>query len=243
MWPATGRRSRTAPPAPAARLTAASGAWCARCSSPTPTPKRCACRSAPTWPHDARVFPAPIGQLRLPRIPQARSGRARFRRHAGVLRPAQLDRGLAQDGRGEDREDLRRGRWLRPAPGVRLRLCRQPAGVAAFARAAVEGGDAQGTAPQAEGGEARSGVAADVANAWSQSPFKRSARRTAKAMIVSVGLAHPAVGMTEPPAMYRLPTLCILQLASTTPYLASEAMRVAPITCSPFRSAGLSVRM
>ena len=35
-----GSRSRSAPPRPAARPTAASGAWCARSSWPTPTPRR-----------------------------------------------------------------------------------------------------------------------------------------------------------------------------------------------------------
>jgi alkanesulfonate monooxygenase SsuD/methylene tetrahydromethanopterin reductase-like flavin-dependent oxidoreductase (luciferase family) len=41
--------SRSAPPRPAARPIAASGAWCARCSSPTPTRRRSGSRPAPTW--------------------------------------------------------------------------------------------------------------------------------------------------------------------------------------------------
>ena len=43
---ATGIRSRPAPPRPAARRTAATGGWCARCSSPTPTRKPGGFRSA-----------------------------------------------------------------------------------------------------------------------------------------------------------------------------------------------------
>jgi hypothetical protein len=46
-------------------------------------------------------------------LPEARPERARQRRHAGILRQAQLDHRFAGDGRGEDREDPRRGRRLR----------------------------------------------------------------------------------------------------------------------------------
>ena len=68
-----------------------------------------------------------LGQFGFLRVSEARPERGRFRRHAGLLRQAQLDRRLAQDRHREDREDLRRGRRLRPAAGVRLRLRRQPA--------------------------------------------------------------------------------------------------------------------
>ncbi len=96
-----------------------------------------------------------LGQFGFLDYLEARSGRRRFRRHAGLLRQAQLDHRLAQDRHREDREDLRRGRRLRAAAGVRLRLRRQPEGLAPFARALVEGSDAQGAAPQAGEGQAR----------------------------------------------------------------------------------------
>ena len=43
---AIGTRSRSARRAPAARRSAATGGWCARCSSPRPTPRPGGCRSA-----------------------------------------------------------------------------------------------------------------------------------------------------------------------------------------------------
>ena len=61
------------------------------------------------------------------RVPQARPERGRHRRDPGVLRQAQLADRLARDRRREDRADLRRGRRLRPAAGVLLRLRREPA--------------------------------------------------------------------------------------------------------------------
>ena len=55
---------------------------------------------------------------------------------------AQLDRRLARDRHREDREDLRRGRRLRHAAGVRLRLQAQAGGLAQLAAAAEAGSDA-----------------------------------------------------------------------------------------------------
>ena len=77
-------------------------------------------------PDDGRVLPAAARQLRLPRLPQARSRRARQRRDAGVLRRAQLDHRLARHGGREAGEGVRRLRRLRPDPRVRLRLLRRP---------------------------------------------------------------------------------------------------------------------
>lgn len=48
---------------------------------------------------------------------------------------------------------------------------------------------------------------------------------------MSVGLACPLVGNTDPPATYRPATSCTRQLGSTTPYLGFSDMRVVPSVC------------
>jgi hypothetical protein len=64
------------------------------------------------------------------------------------LRPSQLDRRFAIDGGREDRDHLSRGRRLRHALGVRLRLQAQARRLAQFPAAAEAGGDATAETPQ-----------------------------------------------------------------------------------------------
>ncbi len=73
---------------------------------------------------------------------KARARRAGLRRHRRLLRPQQLDRRLARDRHREDRKNLSRGRRLRHAAGVRLRLQAQAGGVAQLAAPAEAGSDA-----------------------------------------------------------------------------------------------------
>ena len=136
-----GRRRRAGRTPSRARL----AAWCARSSSPTPTRRPGGCRSARMMGRMMREYFLPLlGEFGFLAVPQARPDVRRQRRDAGILRPAQLARRLARDGDREDREDVRRGRRLRPPAAVLLRLRREPAGLAAFDGAAGEGGHAQG---------------------------------------------------------------------------------------------------
>ena len=80
--------------------------------------------------------------FRLQGLPQGRARRRRLGRHRRILRPQQLDRRLACDGHREDRENLSRGRRLRHAAGVRLRLQAQAGSVAPFAAPVEAGSDA-----------------------------------------------------------------------------------------------------
>jgi hypothetical protein len=59
--------------------------------------------------------------------------------------------------------------------------------------------------------------------------FRRSARRSASAVRLSVGVAQPPVAKTLLPAMCRLAVPNSWQLASTTPWLGSLAIRVVPM--------------
>ncbi len=124
-----GSRSRSAPPRPAARRTAAIGAWCARCSSPTPTrkPMRLSVGLA-HGPHDARVLPAAAGRVRAsceylkhdPNVADSDVTPEYCAKHNWIIgSPATVAEKIAKI--------YRRGRRLRPAAGVRLRLCREPA--------------------------------------------------------------------------------------------------------------------
>ena len=72
---------------------------------------------------------------------------AGFRRHPGILRPAQLADRLARHGRREAGTRLPRGRRLRQPAGLRLRLRRQPGSLAQLAASAGAGGRSPGQAP------------------------------------------------------------------------------------------------
>src|SRR5262249_8466293 len=82
------------------------------------------------WAPDARKLSSAPPLVRLPRIPQARPERPRLRRDAGLLRQAQLADRLTDYGGREARADLPRGRRLRRAARVLLRLRRQARGLA-----------------------------------------------------------------------------------------------------------------
>ena len=112
----------------AARPTAATGAWCARCSSPTPTTRRwrlsVGCMHGP---HDARVLPAAARQLRLPRVPEARSRRPRLatsRRSTAPGTTGWSARPTRSPRRSSEIYDEVGG--FGQSAGVRLRLRRQP---------------------------------------------------------------------------------------------------------------------
>src|SRR5439155_529220 len=83
-------------------------------------------------------------------VPEAQARRARLRRHARVLRQAQLAGGLAGHGHRAAPRDLRGGRRLRHAVAVLLRLRGQPQGVAALDGAAGARGHAALQEPAAE---------------------------------------------------------------------------------------------
>ena len=100
-----GQRSRPARASPAARPGAATGAWCARSSSPRPTRKPGGCRSARMMGRMMGEYFLPLlVAVRLQGIPEARARRAGQRRDGGILREAQLDHRQPEDRRREDRE-------------------------------------------------------------------------------------------------------------------------------------------
>src|SRR5438445_170031 len=101
-------------------------------------------------PDDAGVLPAAPRVLPVHRVPQAQARRARLRRHARVLRQAQLAGGLAGHGDRAAPRDLRGGRRLRHAVAVLLRLRGQPQGVAPLDGAAGARGHAALQEPAAE---------------------------------------------------------------------------------------------
>src|SRR5207244_8211715 len=100
--------------------------------------------------HDDGVLPSSPRVVPVHRVPEAQAGRAGLRRHPGILREAQLARGLAGDGDGPAAPDLRRGRRLRDAAAVLLRLRRQSEGLAPFDGVASTRGDAEVQEPRAE---------------------------------------------------------------------------------------------
>src|SRR4051794_38774348 len=106
-------------------------------------------------PHDERVFPAAARAFRLQGLSQTHAGGAGQRHHRGILRTAQLDHRLAVNRRREDRKDLSRGRRIRHAAGVRLRLQAQARGVAELAAAVEPGSDAAAETSQAGAGKGR----------------------------------------------------------------------------------------
>jgi hypothetical protein len=121
---------------------------------------------------------------------------------------------------------------IRPAPslcprGVRpgVRLARRAAatGENAPGRIRMTGASCPWLIPRCRSGSA--------AGAQSRMPFKCSARRSAKATMVKVGLAYPDVGKTELPAINKFLIPWTRQLLSTTPVRGSSLMRVVPRWC------------
>ena len=95
------------------------------------------------------ILPPAPRPVRLQGLSEARSLGAGFRRDGGILRQAELDHRQPEDGRREDRAHLPRGRRLRSAPRLRLRLCRESGGVENLARPAADRGLPEGPPPDA----------------------------------------------------------------------------------------------
>ena len=88
--------------AAAARRSARTGGWCARSSWPTPTPRRMRLSVGGMMGRMMREYFLPLlAVVPVHRVPQAQARRAGLRRHARVLRAAQLAGGLA--GHGDER--------------------------------------------------------------------------------------------------------------------------------------------